>query len=431
MRPFSPSLAGSHLGFVLILDSLLTLAYPPTTNQRMPKTPPMIYVLVDRYYEEPNQTWARTSLWKNFLDLLDHDPPHNLTEISISEMKRKEVAVRIDNADIVVINWDAANGDYVCGSDDVFSYFQTQQSRKNALLRRSGKLVCEFQSSKGVLYQGSYDAIFGDGEVVVKEAEFSRDILLREDENYQSPEFKERRIREEEKWTNTKVYANRWFRLFHPLTRGLPLVLESTYADARSLFNFDNTDQEGFFWYRHRDSAFNGWFCNWRKGWIPILLADIKDPEKYATEPISGYKKMLTRFLSWLTPPRAVLLARYQGGGLMLASTMWMAIPGMQSLIKRIVEVDPDKVKKAQLAYTVWRWVTDISWGVFVGFVFWRCVSRLHIPRTQITVKEDLGLIWASLIGFRLWLFLFFKRPYGGNVLRFARHGLWAFWDTL
>jgi len=243
------------------------------------KAQQVVYVLVDRYYDEPRKTWARTSLWETFLQSVA--TPSNISrcieQISISDLKalKKPKTVRIDSADVVIVNWCAANGDYICGSDDVFLYLQTRGDRRNALLRGGGKLICEFQSGKGVLHQGAYDAIFGKGEVFVLEAKLPPEIVRERDE---SETFKQRRKREDEKWTNISVKRNKLFRLFHPLTKNLPDSLSSNYKDDRPLFNFDSTAQEDFFAYRHRECAFTGWFDNWRKDWIPLLIADVRSP---------------------------------------------------------------------------------------------------------------------------------------------------------
>jgi hypothetical protein len=269
------------------------------------------YVLVDRRCSEPRDNWARTSLWTSVL-------PADAEEISISDEKRcsPPKAVRIDSADLVIVNWDAANGDYVCGSDDVFMYFQTRRDRRDALLRGHGKLLCEFQSGKGVLHQGAYDAIFGEGEVQVEEAKLPPEVLRG---TYLSDEFKEKRRMEEEKWTNTTVKPNKWYKWFHPVINSLPNSLVSRYDSERPLFNFDETPQEGFFWYRHKECAFKAWFCNWKKGWVPVLIAVPRHPWPW-------YKR-------WFKPNPAVLLAKCHEDGLMLASTMWMAVPGMEQLV--------------------------------------------------------------------------------------------------
>jgi hypothetical protein len=136
-----------------------------------------IYVLVDRWCAAPRNDWARTSLWKTIL--ASHPEEVSIEEISISDAKRSipPQLVRIDSADLVIVNWDAANGDYACGSDDVFTYFQTRRDRRDALLRGGGKLLCEFQSGKGVLHQDAYNVIFGEGEVQVEEAKFPPEII--------------------------------------------------------------------------------------------------------------------------------------------------------------------------------------------------------------------------------------------------------------
>jgi len=124
------------------------------------------YVLVDRTVPSKNLP-ARSCFWEK---VLRENPPerHSISD-SREELRKisNQEPVRIDFADIVIVNWDAANGDYACGSDDVYLYFLTRGDRRTALMTKGGILLCEFQSGKGVLHQGAYDVIFGDDEVTV------------------------------------------------------------------------------------------------------------------------------------------------------------------------------------------------------------------------------------------------------------------------
>lgn len=128
-----------------------------------------ITVLVDRTVPSKNLP-ARSCFWDQ---ILVENPPEKLSiSDSREELKKKwdGKRVRIDDFDIVIVNWDAANGDYACGSDDVFLYFLTRKDRRTVLLANGGVLLCEFQTGKGILSQGTYNVLFGDDEVTVFEA---------------------------------------------------------------------------------------------------------------------------------------------------------------------------------------------------------------------------------------------------------------------
>jgi len=410
-------------GGLRIQPTLCLLEYRwSVTSLELPmakKRSPLGFILVDRYYEQPRKNWARTSLWKSFLSTISPKERVRFVQISISERKRsqKTKAVRIDTADIVIVNWDAANGDYVCGSDDVLLYFQTQRDKRDALLRRRGKLLCEFQCGSGMLLQGAYEAIFGQGEVVVVEAKLSPEAQSSNEDS----EAIRRQDEEEKKWTN-KYAVGHWlfrgpwfFPIFrHPLLKGLSSKVESGYGpNKQPLFNFDNSPQRDFFSYRQRGSIYRGWFTSWEKGWVPLLIA----------------KPKWTILKRWSSPPPAVLLAKCHEGGLMLASTMWMAVPGAEPLVQRILDTDVEVIARLHKAYTIWRIVTDVIWGVLILVALWWL--RAQFPRPAHTAYDQIGWFWGTFVAFRFWKHLFWKRPYGGNVLRFLRQRWRPFVETI
>jgi hypothetical protein len=220
-----------------------------------------ILVLVDRPFPIDNgkEGPARVSFWS---EVLETDA---FVEISIAKEKESKNEVRIDRYKRVLVNWDAANGDYICGSDDVFLYFITREDRRDALMREGGRLLCEFQSGRGALHQGAYDVIFGRDQVHV-EASYLPTLSI--GEQLQKEEWN--------KLNNTKASVFE-FRCLerHPITKGLPKLFETHHTgNLKPIYNFRTLDQQKeSYWYLNQRSHFNGWFRNWRKGWVPLLVA--------------------------------------------------------------------------------------------------------------------------------------------------------------
>ena len=378
-----------------------------------------IIVLVDRTVSSKGVP-ARSCFWDEVLST-------NLPEkLSISDSREQlrdrsdQEVVRIDVADIVIVNWDAANGDYACGSDDVFLYFLTRQDRRTALLTSGGTLLCEFQSGKGVLHQGAYNAIFGDDEVAVFKANLHQGRKIPTDDI----------VREQQNRNEANSHGPKAEKLYryrnHPIVNELPEVMRSEYVETGDpIFNHSERFTE-FKAYKHRASQlWRGWFENWKKGWVPLLVAV---PQ---SEP--------SQFERWFRLPPAILLAKSDGGGLMLASTMWIAGARCQMLVDRIVKADINEIRKAHDGIRILRNAKDllalIVIAVVYAWVLWEFIAvnppeHTRLGRFLIGV-QDVGFTWLALIAFRFWWHFFWNRPYGANIFQFARFAWKSFRETL
>jgi len=305
----------------------------------------------------------------------------------------------------LIINWDAANGDYITGSDDVFMYFMTRKDRRDACLRNGGTILCEYQTGRGELHQGAYDAIFGGGELQVVDAHMPTQVT--EEENY-----------EEDQWNYSSVSVSKEFRKIHPIIANLPERIASKH-DLQSkveLFNFNpKRPQSSFYAYKYRGSLYNCWFSRWERDWVPLLVADLRYPWPW-------WRRMLN-------PTPAVLLAKVSGGGLMLASTLWIAGSKAEELVNSIVDLKMDQIQTAHKIISRRRAISDSIVGVVLaalsGFLI------LLSPWLRRVFLEQLGFVWGGLILLRFWRHLIWKRSFGLGVLQYAKYGWKTFWDTL
>jgi hypothetical protein len=406
------------------------------------QTGPKIYVLVDRSIPSKGVP-ARSCFW-NRVKL--PSPPELLSISDSKESVRIDPGaeqVRIDLADIVIVNWDAANGDYSCGSDDVYLYFLTRKDRRTAFLANGGILLCEFQSGKGVLHQGAYDAIFGEGEVTVFEAQLGQIRKPARDEAG----------RAQQQWNEArshgavvqKFHTNFWC-IDHPLTKDLPNILRARFvADTDQIFNYSTKFTE-FQAYKDRKSQlWRGWFVNWRKGWAPLLVALApKEQSARALRTVGvfhriyyrGLKRAKSQYKRLFTLPRAILLAKVEGNGLLLASTMWIAGSRCQPLINRIVKDDiVNEVRRSHFWIKWCRHLFDFLSLGLIAYGYYKLFGKYYPNNAQDAgigkLLGQAGFVWLAIIAWRFWRHFFWNRPYGVSVLQFFQFARKSFWETI
>lgn len=371
---------------------------------------PTVLVLVDSTLTSGAKAGkpARDSLWPEVLGRW------SWTQQSIADSRIRRDAVRINEFSTVIVNWDGANGDIVTGSDDTLLYFRDRaEDRRHALLQRGGKLVCEFQAGVGRLHQGAYSALFGEGELQVMKANLTQQ-------------------NEERLWHGPEVEVWQRFR-GHPLVRGLPFTLTTKYVDhGERIFNFVDGPVGEMYGYKYRSSIFwLGWFRRWKKGWVPLLIAKLPDNHPY----LKGR----------LTPKPAVLLVKCEGNGVLIASTLWMALSRSQALVDNIIEADVTEIKKfhsrlmrnrilvdlgtplilAALGWFLWRLYSRIAGGWLVSEVrplFSELGTSLSLlgPLYRWAV-DDFGKTWVSILLLLFYIHWIWNRPFG------IGHSKWFF----
>lgn len=370
-----------------LLNSNVTLMDRPDST-----TEKKTLILVDRTL--PSGKRARDCLWNQLIP--------SAQQKSISDERDNRESVRINEFDLVVVNWDAANGDIVTGSDDTMFYFMTRgEDRREALLQNGGILLCEFQDGKSRLHQSAYDAIFGKSEIEVMRADLAQDETL---------------------WFGPTVKVVSKFRN-HPIVRGLPTVLSTHYQeDGSALFNFA-ADVRSMYGYKHRSSLlWLGWFQWWRKGWIPLLVADLPNDHPQRRR--------------WFCPRPAVLLAKCQGNGLYLASTLWIAISRSKELADGICSADLYQIKKYHNRVKWLRILRDVAFPMAFLILLWethapllegvRNLAPLFAPATPFLRQliEDFGKTWVFILALLFYLRWVWDRPYGINLFQSFRPAL-------
>ncbi len=323
-------------------------------------------------------------------------------QMSITDELKKLESVRINEYELVIVNWDAANGDIITGSDDTLFYFMTRgEDRKNILLHNGGILLCEFQGgNKGILHQTAYDAIFGKAEIAVCQANLSEPNESRHGPTAQVV------------WQ----YRN------HPIVKGLPKTLATHYKECGArVINFTpNVDEMYGFKYR-ASILWHGWFQWWKKGWIPLLTAEL--PESHP------YRKR------WFAPRPAVLLAKCEDNGLFLASSLWIAISNLQEVADKIRSVDISTIREFHNRVLIKRAIGDVA--ILIGLVglfylFSLSVAKLIALASVASlysrfaphyrgVIEDFGKTWLYILAVVFYLRWIWERPYGISPFKSLR----------
>lgn len=84
--------------------------------------------------------------------------PTKSTEFLLNRMERTQV---------LILNWDVANGDPMYGADVVSRWFEHYQWNVRDWVKRGGILVIEGQANRAIPHQGAYDKILGELELRV------------------------------------------------------------------------------------------------------------------------------------------------------------------------------------------------------------------------------------------------------------------------
>lgn len=318
-------------------------------------------------------------------------PAYIVSELSVEESGESGTVFDIVGTTHLIVSWDAANGDLVYKSDRTLEYFRSQgRVRCAELLEAGGVIISECQTIKAIPVQESYDAIFGRDQLNVL-----REVI---------PES-ERRGRS---CTIVTEYAG------HPLLLGIPSQVWGEYIDSGERILFAKyTGREGVLGSVAPDftrSLWLGWITWWKKGWVPLLYADV--PPSYSKRAGPNGSN------------NAVLLVKVEGNGLLIASTLWMAGARCERLIRNLINANIAEVITYHSRVRLHRTIQDIAVGILVGALLIAMSSALILFFRQF---RDGWFIWAMSaagVGFipiivtawewyrkRVW-----ARPYGVGI---------------
>jgi hypothetical protein len=344
---------------------------------------------------------------------------HNeIVEICVPE-EQKIHPVEIPGADLIIVSWDTANGDGGRGSDQTLQFFATEgRSRLNDVLNPyngyGAVLFCECQTVQGLPVQAAYDAIFGIDEITVLGQTLKAEVRF-----------------------GTQAYPARFWHRTHPILRGYEWPMRQAFGvnvpDGRKLQLFapdvyempdetNPTENNPLIHFR-RESLWFGWFTEWKRGWVPLLIADFS---ARAEAEYSGRPEV-----------PAVLLAKKTSRGYVLASTLWLAgMPGVGRFLQRLQDPDWEEINSYHRRVRLSQFLKDstTSLGILVIAVLLSVAvvqttleSSLGSPLRNAILGSGLTVISIFNIGVvRGWRHLW-KRPYGIGTLRWFLYPLRSF----
>jgi hypothetical protein len=314
-------------------------------------------------------------------------------EYCVPDLVKAHAITPIKGADLVVVNWDALNGDPVCEADVTLRFFESHgKPLLSGLMSNGGVLFCEFQTVYGVPTQASYDALFGKREITVL------DHVL------------EQGARSGTKAVPFPAFAD------HPL---VPLEGETEAHPDTSVPPFPGLsvteDRHGILLLEaYPPSLWFGWFTSWSRDWIPLLCAVL--PEHVA--------------VSLKTRNAPILLARTVDRGLMVASTMLVARAGCTKLIDRLAAPDLQSIRAYHKRARLWRTVGDVLWAAallvvlaVVALGLWKLYASASPSAASTLVKLGLSVLSAgvftlfSLFWPAYWTYVW-RRPLGLGVVK-------------
>lgn len=213
---------------------------------------------------------------------------------------------RLDGYDLIILNWDVANGDYAYLADETLEFFKNRgREELKRWASKGSRIIVEIQSAAGFPMQSLYDGLLGQDEVTV-----SPYGLVDSHEDAQS------------------VVALNTCRLGHPILASLsdPVRLVATKYQAFRHNVFPNFDQKRESSYaRYPAPLAWGNFIAWRKGWYPLLLRVAEDA--------SGKTRM----------PVALIKRVGDAGGEIVATTMRIANAANDDLLDAMCRVDQER----------------------------------------------------------------------------------------
>lgn len=232
------------------------------------------------------------------------------TNEQIDRVKRKQP--RLDGFQVILLNWDVANGDFAFGADKTLSYFETR-GREEILrwARQGARVVIEIQATAGFPLQQAYDAILGVG--IVEVTPYGRT----------------------KSWEDLEdgiVLSRR--RRMHPIIREVlgdhDRVIKTHYAPFDHIVfpRFDKANESSF----ARNAAAFSWgnFVRWEKGWMPLIFRP-----RGTSSHLPWYEALSDRLIG-----RPIALVKPVGelGGEIIVTTMRIANAAPEEMVDAVLE---------------------------------------------------------------------------------------------
>lgn len=261
---------------------------------------------------------ARGNLWPALLDRISDEVPNEHTIYPIGDLLLLPLETsdpasisRIKDEHVLIVNWDAANGDPSFGAHLTLQWLAHRRPEILAWVRKGNILIVESQTVLGAPSQAAYDAAIGSGELLVCGYEDRADPLQQDARNGGRCE-------------RTRSYPRT--EAFNRVRNPIEVVTAPTHHDMFP----DGSDKPILVDIKdaiYKDILYRGWF---RKTllrqrdlpWVSILQ----------TQPNGSADRRQTRW------SQSTMQVARLGDGAIFATTMLLAATGQAALVKAMLQ---------------------------------------------------------------------------------------------
>lgn len=347
------------------------------------------YQLPAKYVDAPNP--GRVCFWPKiqFTTVSPSNAHVASPEVySIAEFPRSDELFR--DTQLLIVNWDAANGDPLYQADATLTYLSTRgQVPLKRFLNDGGVLLVESQTAQSRPVQESYDAIFDSREVTVGSVprdEFAAGTeahVLRGARKHPIVQFSDSSTLKFDSNVSTTEY----------IFVNVPTEVAAPVSQAGPRGSNGSISRKLWF----------GWFTQWSVDWMPLLYIQVGQDDRYP-----------------------VLLSKVHGRGLILLSTLWLSV-AQHPLCSRIAEValsselltESVRVQKRKVFNR--RLVDSLIGLVFTLAIFLTAFGVVELARNaeQNWILATLGIGVIGLITAAWKIFLrVYDRPLGVSFIK-------------
>lgn len=259
----------------------------------------------------------RQCFWAEFLrrdDRLRCRTKARYYSIADAIKRQKNPAVRLfSQTDVIVVNWDAINGDPVYGSDVALQFFRHYQPDMLDWLQKGGLLIVESQGISWSPAQMPYDAVveaLEGSSVQVCGTKWSLGTQV-----HVNPEYRQDRVCSDLEEDAFRIDPNGlWAR-----KRWFPKRFLNSHVQSLQFVR------------RHHRHLYRGWFEGWSDDWTPVLLAgDAKTAAKHNQKrAVLLYRPVRSSDAS--EGPPAI--------GYVVLSTLFLASSGLTGLVANLLDL--------------------------------------------------------------------------------------------
>lgn len=366
-----------------------------------------VCVLVDAS-DESGRYAGRRNYWAFVSDKMKRN--RVFETFAIREMSHDNCVFNFDQYETVIINTDLVNGDSVFGSDQSWMFFSRQGKVRLDAWFRNGKaprLIIEHQGLRLIPAQSAYDAILGEGDVVVPGFEpwftalagSSCDVVEQFRDHPSLHHFAS------ENCVKTASRGN---------------GVSPFFGDPQPTWlGTEESPQTGSVFEVRKDSLYGGWFEKWDSEWIPLLRAADNSlaPPNNAT--------VLAKIVSDSDYRQRNIQRNHARKGIIIATTLRLAATAPDGLIDGLLNAEYDKfVRYHKRVKSLHQRNTAIAWTL-IGLSFAAVSIAVTVLWDRFVIGNDNRLIefFSDALGLPLVL-LFFTHWQAAKAFR--QRGMYA-----